>query len=88
MGFGQYDSLGEYCGPHAASFVFLRLISLSNENNVTSGINESKIYFKMHETSFPACPHYHKVPCLHFDPTWISSRIDARISVRISQFEP
>ena len=26
MGLGQYDSLGEYCGPHTASSVFLILI--------------------------------------------------------------
>ena len=26
MGLGQYDSLGEYCGPHTASSVFLALI--------------------------------------------------------------
>ena len=25
MGLGQYDSLGEYCGPHTASYVFLIL---------------------------------------------------------------
>ena len=26
MGLGQYNSLGEYCGPHTASSVFLILI--------------------------------------------------------------
>ena len=26
MGLGQYDSLGEYCGPHTASSVFLILV--------------------------------------------------------------
>ena len=26
MGLGQYDNLGEYCGPHTASSVFLILI--------------------------------------------------------------
>ena len=26
MGLSQYDSLGEYCGPHAASSVFLILL--------------------------------------------------------------
>ena len=26
MGVGQYDSLGEYCGPHTASSVFLIII--------------------------------------------------------------
>ena len=25
MGLGQYNSLGEYCGPHSASIVFLIL---------------------------------------------------------------
>ena len=28
MGLGQYDSLGEYCVPHTASFMFLILISM------------------------------------------------------------
>ena len=28
MGLGQYNSLGEYCSPHAASFVFLILINV------------------------------------------------------------
>ena len=28
MGLGQYDGLGEYCGPHTASSVFLLLISV------------------------------------------------------------
>ena len=27
MGLGQYDSLGEYCGPHTASSVFLILLA-------------------------------------------------------------
>ena len=27
MGLGQYDSLGEYCGPHTASSVFLILLN-------------------------------------------------------------
>ena len=27
MGLGQYNSLGEYCGPHTASSVFLILVS-------------------------------------------------------------
>ena len=26
IGFGQYDDLGEYCDPHAASSVFLIII--------------------------------------------------------------
>ena len=26
MGIGQYNSLGEYCGPHTASSVFLILV--------------------------------------------------------------
>ena len=28
MGLGQYNSLGEYCGPHTASSVFLILVLL------------------------------------------------------------
>ena len=28
IGLGQYKSLGEYCGPHTASSVFLILVSL------------------------------------------------------------
>ena len=30
MGLGQYNSLGEYCGPHTASSVFLILIPLTD----------------------------------------------------------
>ena len=32
MGLGQYNSLGEYCGPHAASSVFLLLVFTNPEN--------------------------------------------------------
>ena len=31
MGFGQYDGLGEYCGPHTASEVFLILVILHDD---------------------------------------------------------
>ena len=29
MGLGQYGSLGEYCGPHTASSVFLMLLDMN-----------------------------------------------------------
>ena len=32
MGLGQYDSLGEYCGPHTVFSVFLILVVLTTHN--------------------------------------------------------
>ena len=36
MGLGQYDSLGEYCGPHTASSVFLISLSPISSNILQS----------------------------------------------------
>ena len=43
MGLGQYYSLGEYCGSHTASSVFLILIVLMGHN-----FTNSKISIEMH----------------------------------------
>ena len=35
MALGQYDGLGEYCGPHTASSVFLVLVFTNLQQRVT-----------------------------------------------------
>ena len=42
MGLGQYDSLGEYCGPHTASSVFLIVVWICEVFYVTISIGEKK----------------------------------------------
>ena len=57
MGLGQYDGLGEYCGPHTASSVFL--ILLPNSIHISAIIMQ---YFhiqaggKYCNTSFSSLP--------------------------------
>ena len=48
MGFGQYYSIGEYCGSRTASSVFLILIVLMGHN-----FTNSKISMEMHYNRLP-----------------------------------
>ena len=45
MGLGQYDGLGEYCGPHTASSMFLILIWLPKDGPLTEYLHRGWSYY-------------------------------------------
>ena len=60
MGLGQYNSLGEYCGPHTASSVFLILIThdinLKSRGNINRLKNKFSMLIKRHASLYyPGC---------------------------------
>ena len=64
MGLGQYNCLGEYCGPHTVSSVFLILVFFISIASVT--ISLFRLFQILHWTQFSQVPYiiYDVIPAL------------------------
>ena len=57
MGLGQYNSLGEYCGPHTASSMFLILVFPPIDKIVKGcAVEETVVKVRMVNTMFAIFP--------------------------------